>query len=347
MSGQQEKQMSQGNTRHRPSSRSAPPPAQRGRPGVSTLIVLFLAFFALTLAILLRTLLADQILVAPANQYARAELQAANATYFDASIVAARSGVTMTLTSTVRGNVKDSKAAKGDTVVWDTFLALEDLQNGNKVEISEERIAFDRKTAEMVDCCKATGKPTPGEPTYGLFFPVGIEKKTYNVYDFSSNKAWPMRFDGTEKRGGMEVYRFVQRIDETNRGQYERPLPSNLLGLPGKSRDVPVDSYFGGTMTAWIEPRSGVLVDRRQQVTSSLKTKDGQGRLLVADLDLRMSEKTQKDLRDKAETAASAKTLLKTTGPAVSVVVSVLLFALGAFLLIRRRRTQALANEPF
>jgi hypothetical protein len=320
------------------------PPAERGRPGVSTLIVLFLAFFALALAILLRTFVAGQLLVAPADQYSKAKLEATNAIYFDASTVSTRTGAVLTLTSTLRGDVK---AAKDGNVVWDSFLALEDLQNQKQVKITEERLAFDKKTAELVNCCKTTAKVAGGGPAYGLFFPVGIEKKTYNVYDSSTARAWPMRFVGTETKNGTEVYRFTQQIPETNVGKYERAVPSTLLGIPGKARDIPVDQYYRAEVTSWIEPRSGVTVDRRQQITSKLKGQDGQGELVVADADLKMSEATQKELADKADEAATSATFLRTTGPAISLGVSVLLFVLGALLLARHRRTKALASEPF
>ncbi|MEW2353859.1 DUF3068 domain-containing protein [Spirillospora sp. NPDC029432] len=336
--------MSQGNTRQRPSSRTASPPPRHRGPGGATLAVVFLAFFALALAVLLRGFVAERLLVAPADQYSKAVLQAPNATYVDGATGTVRRGATLTLTSTLRGDVK---AAKDDTVVWDTFLVLEDLQNQAKVEISESRLAFDRRTAAMVNCCGGVNVPAGGGPVYGLFFPIGVEKKTYAVYDTSTKKAWPMRFEGTENRDGRELYRYSQQVDETNLGQYRSPVPSTLLGLPGKARNVTVDRWYRATVTSWIDPRSGITVDRRQQITSTLKGQNGQGQLVVADLDLRMDDATRKSLGEKADSAAASALYLRTIGPASALGVSVLLFLLAAVLLVRRRRARSLANEPF
>lgn len=332
--------MSQGNTRQRSSAPPVPPPAGRKGPGIATMVVVFLAFFALALAFLLRGLVADRILVAPANLHSKTELEATNATYFNRATLKMQTGATVTLTSTARGDVKASKAAKDGVVVWDSFIALEDLANDADLDIKESRSAFDRKTARLVDCCETDTKPTPGQATLGgTFYPVGIEKKTYNVYDASTGKGWPMRYEATETRDGMEVYRFVQEIPETNTGRNATPVPSTLLGLPGPSRDVPADRWYTATVTTWIEPRSGVTVDRRQKVTTTMKGADGQGSLTVADIDLRMVADDRKKLTDKAESTAFAATLLRTAGPAVSLGAGILLFILAAFLVARGRRS--------
>ncbi|MFB4314237.1 DUF3068 domain-containing protein [Actinomadura sp. 21ATH] len=336
--------MSQGNTRQRPSSRTASPPPQRRGPGVSTLVVVFLAFFALALAVLLRGFVADRLLVAPANIHTKATLTATNATYFDRGTVKPRTGVTLTLTSTSRGDVK---AAKDGVVVWDNFLALQDLQNQTNVELKEYRLAFDRSSARLVDCCNTHAKAAASQTAYGLFFPVGIEKKAYNVYDASTQRAWPMQFQGTETRDGREVYRFVQEISDTNVGQNPEPVPSTLLGIPGKAQNVAADRWYRATVTSWIDPRSGITVDRRQQVVSTMKGQNGQGQLVVADMDLRMDDATKRTLADRADKAGTSAMYLRTVGPAVALGVSVLLFVLAAVLLVRQRRARSLAREPF
>ncbi|MFC5751552.1 DUF3068 domain-containing protein [Actinomadura rugatobispora] len=344
--------MSQGRTRRRsPASSPEPaparpgrPPGRRGGPGAAAVVVLAVAFFALALAVLLRFFVADRLLVAPTDAYTRAELRANGATYFDRRALKPRTGADLTLTTTVRGNVR---ASNGDVAVWDTFAVLEDLANGNQIDISQHRMAFDRRTAGLVNCCGATAKPPSGPPVYGTFLPIGVGKRAYQVHDTSTGRAWPMRYEATETIGGLRTYRYTQRIEETRIGEQSGGVPSTLLGLPGPSRTVAADRYYRGTVTAWVEPRTGAIVDRRQRVTSTVRGRDGQGELLAADFDLRMSPETRRALIARAEDSAGTVTLLRTTGPITGLVAGLVLLGLGTVLLVRRRRRDELANEPF
>jgi hypothetical protein len=300
----------------------------------------------LAAAALLRFFVADRVLAAPGNVYTETQLQAVNASYFDAGTGQPRSGATVTLTSTVRG---DARASTGDRAVWDAFAVLEDLQNRRQLDITQFRMVFDRRSAALVNCCRATAVPVPGGPTtYGLFFPIGVEKRAYNVYDVETGRSWPMRFEGTETIEGMEVYRYVQRIDQTNVGEQSGGVPSTLLGLPGPNRTVPADRWYGGTTTMWIEPRSGVLVDRRQQISSSVRGRDGQGDLVTAEIDLRMTEADRRELAGRAQDTATAALWLRTAGPITALAAGLLLLALAAVAArARRRPRQTLIEEPF
>jgi hypothetical protein len=338
--------MSEANTRHlspeRPSGPPSPESARAGGdrprrrgPGVLATIVLVLACFALAAAALLRFYVSEQLTLAPKDVYSTNRLVALNASYFDVSTGRPVSGATLTLTGTTRGNVN---ASSDDVAVWDTGTVLEDLPNGKRLEIGEFRLAFDRENAALVNCCGATAKPAQGEPEmYGSFFPFGMERRTYNVYDSETNRAWPMRFEGTDTVQGMEVHRYIQRIDQTNTGPAPANVPSTLLGLPGPVRQVPADRWYGSTVTTWIEPRSGVVVDRRQTISSSIRGRDGQGEMVTGEMDLRMTAEDRRELSDQASSAASSLLWLRTVGPLAALVLGLALLALGAVLVTRGR----------
>ena len=89
---------------------------------------------------------------------------------------------------------------------------------------SSDRVAFDRVTpppctAMSADRTKTrTARPTstvtPRSSTTGLGykFPIDTEKKTYPFFDTVVGKSFPMVYKGTEKKGGLDCYKFVQMI---------------------------------------------------------------------------------------------------------------------------------------
>ncbi|MFD0852068.1 porin PorA family protein, partial [Actinomadura adrarensis] len=186
-----------------------------------------LACFALAAAALLRFYVSEQLARAPVDVYSTSQMVAQNASYFDVSTGSPVSGATLTLTATIRGNVN---ASDGEVAVWDTATVMEDLPNRKRIEIGEFRLAFDRKDAALVNCCGSVARPAPGAPEMygGAFFPFGMERRAYNVYDSQTNRAWPMQFEGTDTVDGMEVYRYVQRVDPTNTGPAPAEVPSTL-----------------------------------------------------------------------------------------------------------------------
>jgi hypothetical protein len=346
--------MTDANTRHLSPERPSGPPTPQGaraggdgprrrRPGVLAIVVLALACFALAAAALLRFYISDQIVRAPRNVHSISQLVGTNSRYFDTSIGQPRNGATVTLTATIRG---DTEAATDDTAVWETATVLEDIPNGKTVsnnnrqlELGQFRLAFDRKTATLVNCCRSTATPAPGGPEMygGSFFPFGMERRTYNVWDSETNRAWPMRFEGTDTVEGMEVYRYVQRVDPTNTGPAPATVPSTLLGLPGPQRLLPADRWYAGTVTTWIEPRSGVVVDRRQQITSSVRGRNGQGEFITAQLDLRLTAQDRQELVDQASGASTSILWLRTAGPLLALGLGLVLLVVAAALIARPR----------
>ena len=73
-------------------------------------------------------------------------------------------------------------------------------------------------------------------------------------------------------------------------------VPSSLLGLRGKAGNVVADRYYQADNTFWVDPRTGVLIDIEQRILSVLRGPNGQGQLVVADADLKMSGSSQRQL---------------------------------------------------
>ena len=224
-----------------------------------------------------------------------------------------RHGVTLTYTLTIRG---DPGASTSTTAVWDSFAALADRQHGVQVNSTYQRAVFNRRTGQLLDCCGAAVNDDTRvrQDGIGLFWPIGVRKATYQVFDVNAESAWPATYRGTAYVQGILTYRFAQHIPPTLVAQMAG-VPWSLLGLHGKAGNVVADRYYQADNTFWVDPRTGVIINIEQRIRSVLRGPKGQGQLMVADMDLKMSASSQRQLAVLAsKNAASIRTLLE-TGP--------------------------------
>ncbi|XRQ15519.1 DUF3068 domain-containing protein [Actinomadura welshii] len=273
-----------------------------------------LGAFLLAAAVLVRFYAAPALIGAPVDVYQVTRLQADNATYLDASSATVRTGATVVATNTVRGDVK---ASDGDTAVWDTGTIIQDLARDYTLEIQNARYAFDRRTARLKNCCKAAVQGDTNVQMSGiaLFWPVEAERKAQELFDTTTLRAWPATFEGTETVDGLRTHRYVQRVPETQVAGELPALPAALFDRPEDDPPVEVDRYYRMDATYWIDPRTGAPIDQRRHIVSTLRPKEGPGSLVVADLDLRMTEQSRKDLRARSDEGAGQIRLLETVGP--------------------------------
>ncbi len=312
------------------------------------LVLIGAGAFFVALAPLMRFYVARQVVAAPANLFQKTTLTAQNALYLDTAQLTVRRGANLTAVTTVRGDVH---ASSGNIVVWDSFTSVDDPATKKNVEILQQRAAFDRHTGELTNSHGASvGNDTSVKQRgIGLFWPIGVKKKTYQYFDISTKRAWPMVYDGEDRIHGLKAYRFVQHIPETAIDSIQ-DVPVSLLGvanakqLPGydaATQSVPADRVYQATVTVWVDPRTGVQVDQDEKVTQRLRTKDGIDRLVVGDLDLKMTDASRHHLVDLANSEALKIAAVRTVGPLVAVVLGLVLFAVGLALGAPTRRTAA------
>ncbi|GAA2423669.1 DUF3068 domain-containing protein [Actinomadura vinacea] len=296
------------------------------------LALICLGAFFLTLAPLVRFYVADQVVQAPLNRYQVTRLEARNATYFDAATLKTKTGVTLQAANTVRGDVR---ANGGDDriAVWDSSTNIFDTANPDKpVQIQGYRIAFDRRTSELVRCCgtNVDGDGAVKMSGYALLFPLAnVDRLDYPFFDMATKQAAPMRYSGEEKVRGMRAYRFVQQIPETKTAPLDARLPGRMLGLDAKSPDQKVDRYSAATITVWVDPRTGIPVKHRQTIHSTVRTPDGRGRMTVAAADLVTVESSQKSLVDMADANALKIAAVRSYVPFATVFLGLALLLLG------------------
>ncbi|HEY7485564.1 MAG TPA: DUF3068 domain-containing protein [Streptosporangiaceae bacterium] len=285
------------------------------------------AFF-LTLSPLVRFYAAKQLIALPTDTYETTKLQADNATYFDAGNLKVRNGVTVVATNTVRGDVR---ASNDKVAVWDSFTSTSDATTGTPIDYRQFRQALNRRTAQLVMCCGAQIGNDTSVKQSGLatvWPPGNVQKKTYTYFDVATKQPLPMTFDGEDTVQGLKVYRFVQHVPDTKIAEVT-DVPGTILGLGEKSGNVDTDRYYQETKTVWVDPRTGAVVNQEENIRSTLHTKDGVERLVVAAFDLKMVPNDQKKLVKLANDNAGAISAVKFWIPIGSLVLGAILLVAG------------------
>lgn len=304
------------------------------------LVLIGVGAFLVTLAPLLRTYWYDSFAVAPPDQFTIQHNRDTNASYFDVQELKVRHGVTVTSTSTVRGNVAAS-TSKAD--VWDRFTSTE-TSDGVRVDYSESRTAFDPHTGYAVNCCGAFVGADHSAKQAGLVFkfPFYAEKKSYPFYDGQVKRALPMNYTGTTTLNGLKVYTYTQHVGPVRIGT-ERP-PAKLVGLNEKGA-VSVPRIYENTRTYWVDPITGSPVRISEDQHQTLQSPKGSQYDLVAfSGNMTTTPADQQKNVDKAKTQGFEIALLHDYLPLISLIAGVVLIVGGVALFMvgdrARRRTR-------
>lgn len=296
--------------------------------GLGTCLIVF--------ALLMVTWVSSTVIKFPLNQYASVTLTDSNASYFSPSKLIPLTGVTMEATYTIKGN---AAAGSDSTAVWNQFLYVYDQTNKLPFQTMTRTFAFDRRTAELVNCCGAhvNGNSSVQQTGYvGILLPIGTEKKTYPVFDPNILKTVPFHYVGLDEVGGTEAYKFNGIVPPTQTGT--QTVPGSLVNQSGASVTLP--QYFESDTTYWIDPVTGALlnVTERQKVT--LRNSSGAQALLLFDANLAATSTSIDSLVAIDNAQLSKASFVSTLLPLVSGIVGAILLVVG-LLLWRRPRQEA------
>lgn len=311
------------------------------------LVLVGVGAFLIALAPLLRFYVAQRVFAAPLNIYERTTLRADDATYLDAAAVKVKKGATVVATNTTRGDVH---AGDNRIAVWDSFTSVEDANTKVKIDTQIQRATFDRRTAMMRNGrgAQVNNDPNVRQTGVGLFWPVGVKKQTYPYFDTATKRTWPMTFAGEDRTDGIRTYRFVQTIPPTVTDTIKPGVPISLLGLsaaqaakiPGydkKTGVVPASRVYKATTTAWVDPRTGAPVNQDQKVVTTLRTNDGVDRLVVGDMDLKMTPDSVRHLVHRSDGNAAYVGLVRTGLPYGGGAIGIVLLVTGLGLMVSAR----------
>jgi hypothetical protein len=288
---------------------------------------------------------APALVKVPLDQSSETYSKAQNATVLDFATLSERTGVNLTAARAVRGDVD---AGNSERAVFDVGVSVTDDAAANpedgKITYNTDRVALDRRTAEAVACCaeNVNGSPFKHEGlTYT--FPFGTEKKTYQYFDNTARKAYPIEYVATEELLDLTVYKFEMTAEPVEISQID--VPGSLVGSTEPT--VTAGRYYANTRTLWVEPVSGVIVKGQEQQLQTLRDSTGTDRVKIIDATLTFTEKTQQQQAKAARDARQQINLLTVVVPIVLAVLGALLVLLGIFVTLRggRRGNESAADD--
>lgn len=250
--------------------------------GVIGVILAGLGAFLILVAILLPTWVVGQVVKFPLNEYQTATLSAGNASYFSATSLSEKTGVTMEATYTIKG---DASKGNSSTAVWNEYSYVYDRTNHQVVQEMTRTFAFDRRTGQLVNCCgeSLNGKAVRQTGLVGYVFPFGTQKQTYQVYDTTLMRPMPFTYSGTTTIEGVQAYEFVENVTPTQIATIS--VPGSFVGSSAAVVSAPEFDQLH--LIYYVDPETGALLDVNEHQTTTLHNPDtGAVALTLFDADL-------------------------------------------------------------
>ncbi|MGY2067500.1 DUF3068 domain-containing protein [Blastococcus sp. SYSU DS0619] len=293
-----------------------------------------LGAFALVAALLVRLVLVDTLVRLPLDQTASPTAQGTDISFLDLGEMRQLRGLEADVRQRVVGE-PDAEDAGDDVAVWN-FGSTITSEDGTLLNASTYRVCIDRYDAQAVDCASDHVDEDQDRDVEGLTltFPFGTEQRDYDVFNATTGRSFPARFEGTEQLGGLEVYRFVQTVPETV--IRETDVPGDLVGSDEAA--VAAEVVYSNERTIWVEPTSGVIVTASEQPNTVLRGPDGEDGAVVLAGSFAGTEETIADGVERAEDTAGQINLLKNVVPLVLLLLGIIALAGGALLLLRGDR---------
>lgn len=300
------------------------------------LVLVGLGAFLLILGVLARFYLPGQIVKYPLDQYIIATLHDPNGSYFSAAKLR-ELNVPITATDTIRGDVT---AGSRNTAVYNEFTATRDDTNGVNFDYLVRHAAFDRRTGLLKNCCGSyindgTGNRVVHLSGQGFYWPIDAEKKTYQIFDTTLDKAVPAKFAGTATVAGLQTYRYVEQVPPQQFAT--QTLPGSLVGIKDQP-SVTLPEFYQATNTYWVDPDTGGPLKVQQNLLRTLRDSTGATRLVLFRGNMQFTPdsvdryvKSDRDARDK-------KSLVTVKLPLVLVLAGLVALAVGIALFLVRGR---------
>jgi len=295
-----------------------------------------LGMFLFVLALLAHFYLPGQVVKFPLNEYDVTRLTGTNVTYFSQQSGQEVTGASVRASATTQGDVG---AGNSGTAVWNNVTGIFDVTQTNAptptnaIEYSSERLAFDRRTGVLVNCCGAEiNNKRPKMSGQGYVWPIGVQKRTYQLFDTTLLRAVPVQYTGTATVDGLNTYVFVEKVTHEKFGS--ATVPGSLIKLPNLPT-VSMPEYLTATNTYYVDPGTGAPVKLIQKQDVTLADPwTGATDITILDGTLTSTPQT---IADSVHTAKSDDNLIswvQDIGPLIAGLLGIVLLVLGSLLVI-------------
>jgi Porin PorA len=312
--------------------------------GLGTCLIVF--------AVLAASWITGQVIKFPLNEFASVTLTAPNATYFSVAKLTEMTGVNIEATYTIKGN---AAAGSSSTAVWNQFVYVYDQTNKAPIQSMTRTFAFDRRSAQLTNCCGSNvgGDSSIKQDGYvGYVLPIGTKKQTYDIFDTNLNKAVPFTYTGIGDVDGTQAYKFTENVAPTQNGT--QTVPGSLVNQAAASVTLP--QYYQAQTTYWIDPLTGALLNVTQNEKLTLRNTDGTQALVLLNANLAATQPSIDGLVALDNNQVSKASLVGTLLPLVTGIIGLLLLIIGIVLFRKpeadaeaapsRREPELAAAEP-
>jgi len=300
--------------------------------------LLGLGAFLLAGALAVRLFLEPALVKYPLDQTASPTADGSDVDFFDLTGNNGAGEQFTGLDADVRQEVQgdpSSDAASEDVAVWN-FGSTVTSTDGVLLNASTYRVCIDRREAVAVECDVDNVDYDDDVSVEGLTltFPFGTEQQDYDVFNSTTQRAWPATFEGEEELNGLGVYRFQVSIPETVIRKLDAPAAYFGSDAGGS---IAAEVVYSNERTIWVEPVSGVIVTSEEQPETVLRGPDGETGPTILAGTFAGDEDTIAAGVERAEDIRGQITLVSTTLPLSMAGLGLVLLVIGA-LLVRRGR---------
>ncbi|MHC8495498.1 MAG: PorA family protein [Actinomycetes bacterium] len=307
------------------------------------IVLVGVGVFALVLAGLLRFTVVPAVAQAPlapgedTGGVTQTDQSGIAAKLFDPATQTERTDVPLTATRFTRGDVPASQtteALNANLAIYDSFLRVED-NAGVVVSATTLRVAFDRVSSELSNCCGANydGLEVDFTGVNPLKFPMFTKAQDYNFFDTVLQEALPITYIGTEEVEGLSVYRFEQQFEAKQIGFLAVPGP--LVGSPAATYQAA--RWYANSRVLYVEPTTGSIVKGEERQVQTLRGPDNTDQVTVIDAVIGTTASEVTESVDLAKSQSSLINLLNTTVPIAALILGLILLAVGIALLATSR----------
>jgi Porin PorA len=308
---------------------------------VAGLTATTLGSFLVAFALLLRFYVPGQVIKFPLNEYAVTTMTGKDFSYFSPTSLREFTGVRVTATQTVEGDVKSGSSS---VAVWGSFTALENTTNHVSIQDISRRSAFNRRSGLLVNCCAAAigAKTSVHQSGQGFTLPFGSAHRTYQIFDVTLLRPVPLTFAGTGTIDGMAVDRFIEHV--ANRKFGEQTLAGPLVGLK-RQATVTLPEYLTANNTYWVDPVTGQIIDATQDEHVVLEDSSGTSVLVLLGGKLTQTPASVSAAVASARQSHSKIEWIQDTGPLIGILLGLVLLVGGIWLVWGAERPSVEADD--